>query len=44
MFFNIYINGAPQSVKNKMNLYANGLKIISPLLSMQVWEEDVIMV
>ena len=28
--FNIYINNAPQSVKNKMNLYANDLKIISP--------------
>ena len=28
--FNIYINNFPQSVKNKMNLNADNLKIISP--------------
>jgi retron-type reverse transcriptase len=27
--FNIYINNSPQSVKNKINLYANDSKIIS---------------
>ena len=28
--FNIYINNAPQSVKNKIKLYVNDSKIISP--------------